>query len=115
MKKIVIFAFQGELMCFAHAMLNAIDLNQKGHDCKLVIEGSATALIGKLADESTPFHQQYKQIVDEKILAGVCKACSSKMKTLKEAEKQNLTLLDDMKGHPSFASYLAEGYKIISM
>ena len=41
-KKVAIFAFNGETMCFAHALLNALDMKEKGYDIKLVIEGSAT-------------------------------------------------------------------------
>lgn len=115
MKKIVVFAFQGELMCFAHALLNVLDLHQKGFEVKLVIEGSATGLIGDLAIKESPFHRQYRKIIDDGLLAGVCKACAGKMDSLFEAEKQNLTLLHDMHGHPSFAAWIKEGYEVISM
>ena len=115
MKKIAIFAFQGELMCFAHALLNVLDLHSKGHQVKLVIEGSATKLITQLATPDTPFHRQYQQVISEKLLAGICKACAGKMGTLEEAKRQGITLLDDMSGHPGFAGWIAEGYDIISM
>ncbi len=115
MKKFVIFAFHGELMCFAHALLNAIDLKDKGFEVKLVIEGSATGLIGTLDAKDSPFHRQYRKVVDEGILAGVCKACAGKMDSLFEAEKQNLPLLSEMHGHPAFSTWIKDGYEIISM
>jgi len=115
MKKIAIFAFQGELMCFAHALLNVIDLKAKGHEVKLIIEGSATALIEKLATEGTPFAPLYAKVKSEGLLGGICKACAGKMGSLAEAERQGLTLLGEMQGHPGFASWIAEGYEIISM
>ncbi len=115
MKKIAIFAFQGELMCFAHALLNCLDLHSKGFQVRLIIEGSATKLITQLAASETPFHKQYEKVIAEKLLAGICKACASKMGTLDEANRQGLPLLDDMSGHPGFASWLAEGYSIVSM
>lgn len=115
MKKIVVFAFQGDLMCFAHTLLNTIDLKEKGHEVKLVIEGNATALIGKLNQPGEPFSQQYARIKKDGLLAGVCKACTTKMGTLAEAEKQGLTLLGEMFGHPAFSTWLADGYEVISM
>ncbi len=115
MEKIAIFAFQGELMCFAHALLNALELNKKGFDVKLIIEGSATALIEKLKESDTPFSSQYREIKEKGILAGICKACATKMGTIKEAEKQGLTILGEMSGHPAFSTWLEQGYKIISM
>jgi len=44
----------------------------------------------------------------------VCLACSSKMGTLKDAQAQNLPLLDDMSGHPGMAGYMNKGYEIIT-
>jgi len=32
-KKVAIFAFHGEMMCFAHALLNALDMKEKGAKC----------------------------------------------------------------------------------
>jgi len=115
MKKIAVFAFQGELMCFAHALLNVIDLHKTGHEVKLVIEGSATKLIGQLATAGTPFAQQYAEIIQANLLAGICKACATKMGSLEEAQKQGLNLLGEMSGHPAFSTWLAEGYEVISM
>lgn len=115
MKKIVIFAFQGEMMCFAHALLNAINLNASGFEVKLVIEGAATGLIGDLALKESPFHKQYRKVIEEGILAGVCKACAGKMDSLFEAEKQNLPLLSELHGHPAFSTWLKDGYEIISL
>jgi hypothetical protein len=115
MKKIAVFAFQGELMCFAHSMLNVLDLNAKGHEVKLIIEGNATALIKDLAKPETPFSGVYEKIKAEGLLAGICKACSTKLGALAEAERQNLPLLSEMSGHPAFSTWLAQGYEIISM
>ena len=41
MKKIVLFAFNGEFICFMHVLLNALDMNKKGYDVRIVIEGAA--------------------------------------------------------------------------
>ena len=32
MEKVALFAFNGELMCFIHVLLNAIDMKEKGYD-----------------------------------------------------------------------------------
>ncbi|EKD83022.1 MAG: hypothetical protein ACD_39C00933G0004 [uncultured bacterium] len=115
MKKIAVFAFQGELMCFAHALLNVIDLKSKGYEVKLIIEGSATALIEQLGKEGTPFAPLYAKVRAEGLLAGICRACAGKMGSLAEAERQGIPCLGEMQGHPGFATWLAEGYEIISM
>jgi len=36
-KKIALFAFNGKAMCFVHVLLNALDMNEKGYDVKVII------------------------------------------------------------------------------
>ena len=38
-RKIAVFAFEGELLCFGHALINAINFKEKGYDVKLIMEG----------------------------------------------------------------------------
>ena len=32
MKKVVLFAFNGDFMCFIHVLVNALDLHEKGYE-----------------------------------------------------------------------------------
>lgn len=114
MKKFALFAFNGEPMCFVHVMLTGIDMLNKGYDVKIIIEGSATALITKLVQPENPFHQLYKQIIDKDLIHSVCMACSAKMDVLDEVKKQMLPLGNDMKGHPSMTAFIEKGYEIIT-
>ena len=114
MKKIVLFAFNGEFMCFIHVLLNALDMKEKGYDAKIVIEGAATKLIPELSKKSNPMSGFYTKAKAEDLIAGVCKACSQKMGTLEDARAEGLDLLDDMNGHPGMAGYMADGYEVIT-
>lgn len=114
MKKLALFAFNGEVMCFVHVLLNALDLKEKGHEVKIIIEGSATQLVPDLAQKSNPLSGLYAKAKNTGVIAGVCKACSQKMGTLEAAKAEGLALLDDMNGHPGMAGYMAQGYKIIT-
>ena len=114
MKSFALFAFNGDPMCFVHVMLNALDLDAKGYKVKVVIEGSATALVSTLKNEEAMFHPLYRKMIDRGLVDGVCKACSVKMNSLEDAQAQGLRLLDGMSGHPSMADYIAEGYEIIT-
>jgi len=37
--KVALFAFNGDPMCFAHVLINALDLREKNYDVRLIIEG----------------------------------------------------------------------------
>jgi hypothetical protein len=112
--KVVLFAFNGDPMCFIHVLLNALDFNAKGYEVKLVIEGSATRLIGEIDDPAHELHALYGKVKKQVLLVGICKACAAKMSTLETARSQGLHLLDEMSGHPSMASFMDQGYKVIT-
>lgn len=114
MKKYALFAYNGEAMCFVHVMLYALDFNEKGYEVKIIIEGSATKLIKELSEPEAPFSNLYSQIKEKGLIDCVCKACATKMGTLKNAEAQGLTIKGDLKGHPSMESYLKEDYEAIT-
>ena len=115
MRKIAIFAFDGELMCFAHALLNAIDLHEKGHDVKLIIEGSATKLIEDFQKPETPFYELFNKCVNSGILDAICKGCAAKMNTLKICEEKGYPIDGSMSGHPPMEKYIASAYEIITL
>jgi hypothetical protein len=115
MKKFAIFAFQDDPVCFVHVLLNVLDLKERGFDARLVVEGKATTLVPKLAEEDHPLHPLWNKVKGAGLVDGVCKACSSRMGTLEAARAQGLPLLDEMMGHPSMGRYREEGFQIVTL
>jgi hypothetical protein len=48
MLKVALVAFQAEKMCFAHVLLNALDIKGRGGEAIIIIEGQATKLLQDL-------------------------------------------------------------------
>lgn len=114
MKKAVLFAFNGEAMCFVHVLLNGLDMKDKGYDVKIVIEGAATKLIPELNAAASPLNGLFRQARQNGIIEGACRACSAKTGTIGDAEAMGLALLDDMSGHPAMSRYTDAGYDVIT-
>ena len=114
MRKMVLFAFNGDPVCFVHVLLNALDMNAKGYEGKIVIEGAATKLIPELIEKGNPLNTLWERAVAAGLIEGACRACSNKMGTLEAAKQQGLELLDEMAGHPSMARYRNEGFEVLS-
>ena len=112
MKKVALFAFQGELMCFIHVLLNALEMKKAGADVKIVVEGAATKLIGELRRENNPMHGLYVDTKTQGLIDAVCKACSTKMQAVADIEAEGLPFAGEMSGHPSMARYMDAGYEI---
>jgi hypothetical protein len=114
MKKVALFVFNGDPVCFIHVLLNGLDMKEKGMDGRIIVEGAATALLPKLAKPENPLNKLWEKAKSMGIVEGVCKGCAHKTGTVDEAVKQGLALLDDMDGHPSISRYMEEGFEIIS-
>jgi len=114
MDKTVLFAFNGDPMCFIHVLLNGLDLKDKNHDVGIVMEGAAVKLVPELAKEDHPLHALYLKAKDAGLFHGACQACSAKLGVLKEVKAEGMTMLADMNGHPGMAGYMAKGYTVIS-
>lgn len=114
MKKIVLFAFNGDLICFVHVLLNALEMKEKGYGVKIVIEGSAMGVIPEIAKKENPMHKLYNKAKTLDLIDGACKACSNKMGVLEGIKAEGIELLDDMSGHPGMAHYMEQGYEIIT-
>ena len=112
--KTMLYVFNGDPMCFIHVLLNALDMQARDFECRIVVEGAATRLIPELAGPDHPLNKLWEKTKAAGLVEGVCRACSQKMGTLAAAQEQGLALLDDMNGHPAMARYRLEGYEIIT-
>jgi predicted peroxiredoxin len=115
MKKVAVFAFSGEPAAFAHAMLTAMDMKNRGYDVKLVVEGEATKLLSLLRNETKPFADVYRRCRDRGLIDRVCRACATRNGVVPAVIEQNLTLGDDMSGHPSMAAFMEQGYEVVAL
>jgi hypothetical protein len=114
MLKIALVAFQGEIICFAHVLMNALDIKERGGEAKIIIEGQATKLLQDLNRPQNAFHPLYVKTRQIGLIEGVCRACATMTGSLAEAQEQGLHLLDDMNGHPSLGRYLEAGFTILT-
>jgi len=113
MTRMAIFAFNGDPMCFGHALLNLLDMRDRGYDAKLIIEGTATKQVVELLDKRRPFADLYEKAKEEGLIDCVCQACSSNTGSLESAREQGLPLCKEMNGHPSVAKYIENGYQVL--
>lgn len=113
-EKTVLFAFRGDPLCFIHVLLNAIDLHERGREGLIVIEGEAVKLVPEMSEPTHFLWAQYQKARELGLIAGVCKACSTKLGVIDAVKSEDLPLLDDMFGHPSMGAYLEKGFQVIT-
>ncbi len=113
-KKIVLFAFRGDLSCFAHVLINALDSDSRGLEARIVFEGESVTLVGGLEKEDGQFHGLYAKAKGKGLIAGACKGCTAMFEATEAVQKAGLPLLDDVMGHPSMAKWMDDGYAVIT-
>lgn len=109
-----LFAYRQEPGCFVHVLLNGLDLHEKGHRVKIIMEGAATTLLSEIELLEAPLPSLFKKTVDKGLMDGYCLACATKLGAKKGAEASGLAPLSDMNGHPSVARYIEQGYTVIN-
>ena len=109
-----LFAYRQEPGCFIHVLLNGLDLHEKGHPVKIVLEGPATTLLPDLDTLDAPLPALFKKASDSGLIDGYCLACATKLGVRDGAEASGLAPLSDMSGHPSVARYVEKGYTVIN-
>lgn len=110
---VVLFAISSDPVVFAHTLLNALDMKERGWEVKVVIEGDATKQVSLLRNETKPFANIWQQAKKAQLIEGVCRACAQKNTVVPAVVEQGLKLLDDMNGHPAVARYIEAGCTVL--
>lgn len=113
MKKVALFVFNSEPVCFVHVLLNALDMNEKGYEVKVIIEGVATKLIKELSEGRAQYIPLYEKVKAAGLIDCVCQACSKTMGSTDAVTAQNLPLCGEMMGHPGMARYIEAGFTLL--
>lgn len=99
-----------------HAFLYAIDLARHGHEIRILLEGEAAR---SLREREGRFGGLFEEARRLGLLAGVCKTASSGCADASNdvtglARASGLELLDTLDGHAGIASFVNEGYEILT-
>ncbi|HPW52999.1 MAG TPA: hypothetical protein PK631_01360 [Erysipelotrichaceae bacterium] len=110
MKKFLIYTMEGKKMCFLHALMNAKQLKDAGHEVKIVLEGMSCVLPKELEEEKNAL---YLALKNDGTIQGVCLACSKTLGVYEDNAKTGLRFLDDMYTHAGVLDYVNNGYEVL--
>ncbi|MGB9742271.1 MAG: cytoplasmic protein [candidate division WOR-3 bacterium] len=111
--KLALFAFNSDPVVFAHCLLNGLEMQAKGWEVKMVIEGDATKQVSLLRNETKPFAGLWRRALTAKLIDCVCRACAQKNTVVPAVVEQGLQMCAELDGHPSIARYLEQGYQVV--
>ncbi len=114
MRKFALFVFNGDPPCFIHVLLNALDMQARGDEARIVLEGASVKLVPELAKPEHPLHALWMKCREAGLVAGVCKTCGGKLGTLEAAKAAGLPLLDEMSCHPRLAAWRGKDCEVVT-
>ena len=115
MRKTMIFAFQGNPLCFIHVLLNSLDMADKGMEGKIILEGEAVTLVREMRKTDHFLNKLYTKVKEQGLILGACRVCSNKMGVTEILLAEDIPLIGDMSGHPAMSDYMKKGYTIITL
>lgn len=115
MSKVVFFVFRSDTDCFMHAILNALDLEEKGMWGEIVLEGRSTDLIPLVSKPGHFMYPLYQEAKNRGLFYGACKSCVEKTNTTELFELEKIPLIGNMGGHPPMSEFIKQGYTIITI
>lgn len=110
MKKFLIYAMEGKKMCFLHALMNAKQLKEAGHEVRIIFEGASCVLPKELEEEQ---NKLYLSLKENGVIHGVCFACSKVLGVYEDNERIGLRFLQDMNGHAGVLEWVNQGYEVL--
>lgn len=98
-----------------HALLYSRELKENGYEVVLIFDGAGTEWIEKWsqADSTDTLAQRYRELRELGVTQVICDFCASAFQVKESLNKQNVTLHDEYRGHPSIAKWVNRGYQII--
>ncbi|NLE75196.1 MAG: cytoplasmic protein [Chloroflexi bacterium] len=116
-EKVALFVFAGpEIPCrLMHALVFALDLQARGGEAKIVLEGEAPGWLLALPNPKHKMHGMYGKAKAAGLIDAVCRACAVQAGAVEAAEEEGLRLANDAMGHVSLAPYLEAGFTIATL
>lgn len=103
-----------------HALRYALDLHEKGHAVKLILEGPATTMVSQLQADESVTGDLLRRACTAGIVAGACGRASSgcaggdpTRNVADAARAGGVSLLSDLDGHAGIEPYVREGYELV--
>jgi hypothetical protein len=110
-RKLLFLVFSDEACRQNHALMYAQDLQAKGHEVRVIIEGPATAM----------FREPSALLVRAKeagLIAGACRRASGgcaggERNVAGQVRDFGVELLDEMQGHAAIGAFVEQGFELV--
>ena len=95
-----------------NGLMTAKEFKDAGDEVQIIFDGAGTKWIGKFNEEGGKYNDLFASVKDK--VSGVCGYCAGAFKVVEDASSNDIVLLDEVNGHPSFKKLVDEGFTILT-
>ena len=95
-----------------NALMTAKEFKDAGDEVQIIFDGAGTRWIGKFTEDGGKYNSLFDSVKDK--VSGVCGYCAGAFKVVEDASSNDIVLLDEVNGHPSFKKLVDEGFTILT-
>lgn len=88
------------------------EFKEAGDDVQLIFDGAGAKWIVELSKEDHKAKPLFDAVRDK--VKGACRYCAGAFQVADQVKAQNVPLMGEYEGHPSFKRLVSEGYHIIT-
>ena len=111
--KYMFLATEDNKMQLYHLLLNAINFHENGHEVATVLECASPKILIGIADGSINL-PVFDKAMGLGIIDHACKGCTAAFKATDAAEKLEVPLKGELKGHSNLLKFTETGFSIIT-
>jgi len=119
-RKMLFVVFSDDSCRQTHALMYAMELHAKGHEVRLILEGTATQVLHELASPESKRGALLRSAQAAGVLVGACARASAgcaspapQRKVTELATAHAVPLLADLEGHAGIERFVREGYEVV--
>ena len=95
-----------------NALMAVKEFKDAGDDVRLIFDGAGTRWIGELSKPDHKAHGLFRAVRDK--VSGACSFCAGIFQQDDAIKTNDVRLLNEYEGHPSFRKLVSEGYEVIT-
>lgn len=96
-----------------HALLYGEELQEAGHEVRILFDGAGTTWVKAFADPGHMHHDEFERLLGSGAIAGACSYCSAAFAVRDDVAAAHVPLHDERDGHPRIAPLVADGFTLL--
>ncbi len=95
-----------------NAFMGALEYSREGGgEARIIFDGAGTQAAAAFAEKEHKYNELFEKVRAQ--IEGACSYCAGAFEVTEKIKEANISLIDEVKGHPSFKKLIDAGYQVL--